>query len=271
MKIIIALFFRELRKFTRDHTRLFIITITPFAFIYVLASIFTTQLETYSLDYVIAGVAIATVFNTSLNSASSIIGDISSGFLKEILVSPISRIQVVIGQMLAGAVIATIQGFLIFLVGMFSYLGFEKWHTIILVFLSMLLVSLVYSALGILIATTLKNYQTYSVVEQAIVIPLIFLSGAYVPTNLLPRFLQYISYLNPMTYTTMFFRGIVLETSLSMNQMVEMGVALDFNGWIITPIWSGVIVALFGGIFFVWATHSFQKADFMSEKKAHKK
>lgn len=271
MNVIYALFIRNLRNFTRDRIRLLIITLTPFAFIYVLSSIFRNQLGSYSLSYVIAGVSIATVFNTSLNIASAVIEDISSGFMKEIIVSPISRLQMVLGQILTGSTIATAQGFLIFVVGVFTYLGFEEWHTLISVFFSMLMVSLVYSTLGILLAMTVKNFQTYQVVEQAVVIPLIFLSGAYLPISLFPRLLQFISYLNPMTYTTMFFRGVVLEETMSNAEMVKIGIALDVNGFILTPMMSGLIVFFCGVLFLILTTLSFQKADLTNVQSSHQK
>ena len=119
-----------------------------------------------------------------------------------------------------GVSIATVQGFHVFLVGMFTYLGFEQWHTIIFVFFSMLMIRLVYSTLGILLATVVKNFQTYQVVEQSVVIPLLFLFGAYLPIKLYPQLLQYVSCLNPMTYTTMFFRGVVLEETMTNVEMV---------------------------------------------------
>lgn len=271
MNVIYSLFIRNLRDYTRDNIRLLVITLTPFGFIYVLSSIFKNQFASYSLSYLIAGVSIATVFNTSLNVASAVIDDIGSGFLKEILVSPISRLQVILGYILTGSTIATVQGFLIYLISMFTYLGFEKWHTLILVFFSMVMVSLVYSTLGILLAVTVKNFQTYQVVEQTVVIPLIFLSGAYLPISIFPPFLQYISYLNPMSYTTMFFRGIVLEETMTNAEMVNLGIALDINGFILTPLMSGLIVFLYGVLFMILAIRSFQKANFTSPQLSRKK
>ena len=83
MTVIYSLFIRNLRDYTRDNIRLLVITLTPFGFIYVLSSIFKNQFASYSLSYLIAGVSIATVFNTSLNVASAVIDDIGSGFLKD--------------------------------------------------------------------------------------------------------------------------------------------------------------------------------------------
>jgi len=270
MRAIWALCLRNLRNFMRDRLRLLITILTPFGFIYVLSSLFRTQLEGNPIGYVIAGVTIATVFQTSLNIAATTIEDIGSGFMKEILVSPISRFQVAFGQMLAGATIATLQGFMIFVIGMFTGLGFEKPHTIVLVFLSMFLVGLVYSAFGLLVATLVRDAQTYQIVEQAVVLPLVFLSGAYVPVSLFPRFLEYLSFLNPMTYTTMFFRAIVMENNGTNAEMVKNGLAFTVRGFVFKPWMSGLVVVGCGILFLILATVTFQRADFTHTRKHRK-
>lgn len=271
MRAIWALCLRNLRNFMRDRLRLLITILTPFGFIYVLTSLFRTQLQGNPINHVIAGVTIATVFQTSLNIAAATIEDIGSGFMKEILVSPISRFQVALGQMLAGATIATIQGFLIFAIGMFTGLGFEKPHTLLLVFLSMFLVGLVYSALGLLVAILVWDAQTYQIVEQAVVLPLVFLSGAYVPVSLFPTFLKYLSFANPMTYTTMFFRAIVLENNGTDAEMVKNGLAFSINGFIFKPWMSGLVVTGCGILFLILATVTFQRADFTHTQKRKRK
>lgn len=271
MRAIWTLCLRNLRNFMRNRIRLLITFLTPFAFIYVLSSLFQNQLQENSVNHVIAGVTIATVFQTSLNIAATTIEDISSGYMKEILVSPINRFQVAFGQLLAGALIATMQGFIIFVIGMFTGLGFEKPHTIVLVFLSMFLVGMVYSALGLWVATIVRDAQTYQIVGQAVVLPLVFLSGAYVPVSLFPTFLEYLSYANPMTYTTMFFRAIVLENNGTDAEMVKNGLALNINGFIFRPWMSGLAVFGCGLVFLAMATVTFQRADFTHKRKRSRK
>lgn len=270
MSAVWILCLRNLRHFMRDRVRLLITILTPFAFIYVLSSLFRQQLQGNPIQHIIAGVTIATVFQTSLNIAATTIEDISSGFMKEILASPINRFQVAFGQILAGAIVATLQGFMIFFIGMFTGLGFEKPHTIVLVFLSMFLVGLVYSALGLLMATLVRDAQTYQIVEQAVVLPLVYLSGAYVPVSLFPALLQKLSIINPMTYTTMFFRAIVLENNGTDTEMVKNGLAFYVNGSVFKPWMSGLVVVGCGILFLFLATVTFQQADFTHEHKRRK-
>ena len=93
--------------------------------------------------------------------------------------------------------------------------------------------------------------------------PLTFISGAYIPLSLLPDSLRVISYFNPMTYATAFFRMVVLEkTHLLPDELVREGLAVKMNGFIITPFLSFVIICLIGLIFLTLATRSFVKTDF---------
>ena len=93
--------------------------------------------------------------------------------------------------------------------------------------------------------------------------PLTFLCGAYIPISMLPTILQYSAYLNPMTYTTAFFRTIILEkTSLTTDQLIAEQLAFKIGSFVITPTISMAIVIVFGLIFLLLSTYAFSKVDF---------
>lgn len=263
MRVIQALWLRNIKTFMRDRTRLIISLIIPFFFIYIFSSIFKTEYVDNPTAFMLAGVVIVTVFQTSLSLATSTIDDIVSGFMKEVLVSPASRTQVAIGQLLSAATVATVQGFLILIIGLFTGLSFDNWLTPLYVIAAMVLVGLVFSGLGLFLASHVKSASTFQMVQQAIVLPFTFLSGAYIPLTLLPKTLRFISFFNPMTYTTAFFRTIILEkTGASTEQLLNEGLAFKINGFVITPFISGVIVIILGLLFLFLAAYSFRKADF---------
>lgn len=79
-------------------------------YLYLLSAAFASTSVTNPVHYVLAGIVIIVVFQTSLNIATSTIEDIVSGYMKEVLVSPVKRIQIAAGQMLASATIATFKG-----------------------------------------------------------------------------------------------------------------------------------------------------------------
>ena len=263
MDIIVALWFRNIKIFARNRVQLVFTIIMPFFFLFVFSSVFKNQNIENPVNYMLAGIVITTVFQTSLTVATSTIEDIVSGFMKEVLVSPVKRIQIAAGQLLSAATIATMQGIIILFIGYFIGLKFTSWITPFAVIGVMIVVGLVFSGLGLYIATLVKNSQTFQVVITAITMPLTFLCGAYIPLSMLPKVLQYIAYLNPMTYTTAFFRTIILEkTSLTTNQLLAEQLAFKIGNFVITPPISMVIVLIFGLVFLLLSTYVFSRVDF---------
>lgn len=263
MNTIYALWKRGLKAFIRNRTGLIFSLFFPFFFVYVFGAIFKNDFIENPIAYMLSGVIIATVFESSLNLASSTVDDMVSGFMKEVLVSPAKRISVAIGQLLSAATVSTVQGILILIIGLFVGIRFTSWTTPIFVLLAMICVGLVFSGVGLFLATIVRSGQTFQIVKTAVTMPITFLSGAYIPISMLPTSLKYIAYFNPMTYATAFFRMIVLEkTNLSTEQLVKEGLAIDINGFIVTPIMSFTIIVGIGLIFLLLSTNSFVKTDF---------
>ncbi|AGK98559.1 ABC transporter permease [Clostridium pasteurianum] len=263
MQIIAALWFRNLKIFARNRVQLVFTIIMPFFFLYVFSAIFKNDNISNPVNYMLAGIVITTVFQTALTIATSTIEDIVSGFMKEVLVSPVKRIQIAAGQLLSAATIATLQGIIILFIGYFIGLKFTSLITPFAVIGVMAVVGLVFSGLGLFLAALVKNSQTFQIVITAITMPLTFLCGAYIPLSLLPKILQYVAYLNPMTYTTAFFRTIILEkTSLTTDQLISEQLAFKIGNFVITPSISMVIVIIFGLIFLLLSTFVFSRVDF---------
>ena len=263
MEIIVALWFRNIKIFARNRIQLVFTIIMPFFFLYVFSAVFKNNNIPNPVNYMLAGIVITTVFQTSLTIASGTIEDIVSGFMKEVLVSPVRRIQIATGQLLSAATIATLQGIIILFIGYFTGLKFTSLATPFAVIGVMIVVGLVFSGLGLFLAALIKNSQTFQIVITAVEMPLTFLCGAYIPLSLLPKLLQSIAYLNPMTYTTAFFRTIILEkTALTTDQLIAEQLAFNIGGVTITPWISMFMVVLFGIVFLLLSTSVFAKADF---------
>jgi len=263
MNIVFALWFRNIKIFARNRVQLIFTIIMPFFFLYVFSAVFKIENIENPVNYMLAGIVITTVFQTSLTIATSTIEDIVSGFMKEVLVSPVKRIQIAAGQLLSAATIATLQGIIILVIGYFIGLKFTSWITPIAVIGVMIVVGLVFSGLGLFIAALVKNSQTFQIVITAITMPLTFLCGAYIPLSMLPNILQISAYFNPMTYTTAFFRTIILEkTSLTTDQLIAEQLAFKIGSFVITPPISMAIVIIFGLVFLLLSTYVFSKVDF---------
>jgi ABC-2 type transport system permease protein len=263
MNTIFALWKRGLKAFIRNKTGLIFSLVFPFFFVYVFGAIFKNDFIENPIAYMLSGVIITTVFEGALNLASTTVDDMVSGFMKEVLVSPAKRLSVAIGQLLSAATVSTLQGILILVIGLFIGIRFTTWTTPIFILIAMVFVGLVFSGVGLFMATKVRSGQTFQIIKTAVTMPLTFISGAYVPLAMLPDLLRNISYFNPMTYATAFFRMIVLEkTNLTNAELVQEGLAIDINGFVVTPILSFIIFVLIGVVFLVLSTRSFVKTDF---------
>lgn len=263
MNTLFALWKRGLKAFIRNRTGLVFSLIFPFFFVYVFGAIFKNEFIENPIAYMLSGIVITTVFESALNIASTTVDDMVSGFMKEVLVSPVKRLSVAMGQLLSAATVATLQGCIILILGMFIGIRFTSWITPIWILLTMVFVGVVFSSVGLYLATVVRNGQTFQIVKTAVTMPLTFISGAYIPISMLPDSLKIVSYFNPMTYATAFFRMIVLEkTDLSLAELVNEGMAIDINGFIVTPIMSLGIIGIIGLIFIFLSTNSFIKTDF---------
>lgn len=263
MNTMITLWIRGLKAFVRNKTGLIFSLIFPLFFVYVFGAIFKNDLIENPIAYMLSGVIITTVFEGSLNLASTTVDDMVSGFMKEVLVSPAKRLNVAIGQLLSAATVSTIQGIMILIIGLFIGIKFTSWTTPIFILVAMVSVGLVFSGVGLFMATKVRSGQTFQIIKTAVTMPLTFISGAYIPLSMLPSLLRNFAYLNPMTYATAFFRMIVLEKGdRPMNELVKEGLVIDIHGFIVTPVLSFVIFILIGGLFLFLATRSFVKTDF---------
>ena len=263
MRIIAALWFRNVKLFVRNRVQLVLIVIMPFFYLYLLSTIFKSTYISNPVNYVLAGIVIIVVFQTSLNIATSTIDDIVSGYMKEVLVSPVKRIQIAAGQILSSTTIATFQGIIILFVGYFIGMKYTSIITPFTVIGFMIFVGLVFTAFGLFLAALVKNSQTFQIISVAVTTPITFLCGVYVPLSLLPNGLQYIALFNPMTYATAFFRTVSLEKmSLSADELIAEQLAFKISNFVITPQVSMIIVFLFGILFLLLSTVAFSKVDF---------
>ena len=218
------------------------------------------------MPYLISGVIIMSVFQISVNNSSDILSDISSGYMKEVLVAPIARTQISMGHILSGAVIATLQGVVTMTCGIL--LGLRVGVLQILLLIAVMLVSaMAFSAIGLFLATVSRNSPAFQTLSSMIMMPLTFVSGAYIPTTIIPSFLLPIVYLNPLTYTTSIFRYVALGAhTLSTEELVKQGMAFDLGGFVITPLLGLAITILIGAFFFALCVRKFNRADFSTIK-----
>jgi len=268
MRAIVAILKRNLTNFIRDKMRLifsiFMSVFLLFVFSFVMKG--ASAGIANPMNYLISGIIIMSVFQTALSNSANILEDISMGVMKEILVSPISRWQISIGQILSSTIIAVAQSLIMIVVGIFMGLNIN-----ILQFLEMLVVMIAvgatFSSIGLYLATLAKSSTTFQIMITFAVMPFTFLSGAYIPTTTMPKILLPFVYINPLTYTTAIFRYITLKMgNMTSIELVKSGVAFNVNGFIIMPYVGLLIILIMGSLFFALCVKQFNKADFSNVK-----
>jgi len=265
---ITAILSRNLLKLRRDRMKLFLNLFMSGLFLFIFSFVIKSTAPglDHPMNYLISGIIIMTVFQSALSNSMNILEDISSGFMKEILVAPINRWQIATGHVLSAMVVSVIQGLIIVIIGLFMGLNIDLLHGIAMVAL-MLLVGLTFSALGLYLATLAKESGNFQLLITIISFPLTFLSGAYIPTMALPGILLPLVYVNPLTYTTAAFRFVALHLEdMDNTGLVKAGVAFDINGFIITPFMSILLIIVMSVIFLSLCVSRFSKADFSRVK-----
>jgi ABC-2 type transport system permease protein len=220
------------------------------------------------IDYLVAGVIIMAVFQQALNNSTDILNDLSSGFMKEIIVSPVPRWQIAVGQICSSAAIACIQGLIIMAAGVL--LGLRITIPVFFAMAGIMITAgLTFASFGLFLATVSRNSSTFQIVASVVVMPLTFLSGAYIPVTVMPAFLNGIILLNPLTWITAMFRSVVLGMGrVPAETLVRDGIAFTFRGHTLTPAAGFFFVVLFGLLFFFLCVRKFGSADFSSVKVA---
>jgi len=204
MSVIYILWLRELRRYVRSRAQIVASLGQPLLYLVVLGfgmgPVFQKAGQGNYLQFVAPGVMGMTVLFSSVFSGMGLLWDRQFGFLKETLVAPVPRIQIMLGRTLGAATVAVVQGLLVVVVCVIA--GFRAVHlqTVPLALLFMALIACLFSALGTAIGSTLQNMQGFQLIMSFLVMPIFFLSGALYPLNGLPKALSVLTSLDPLTY-----------------------------------------------------------------------
>ena len=268
MRGIVAILGRNLLNFTRDRMRFVFTLIMSAFFLFVFSFGMKSSMAgiRQPMNYLISGVIIMTVFQQTLNNSTEILNDIASGFMKEILVAPVPRWQISIGQILSASIIGVVQGLIVLVASLFLGLKLDIGHFLEMVGI-MAVTGLTFGSIGLFLATVAKGSTAFQIMTAVLVMPLTFLSGAYIPTTIMPGFLRPVTYINPLTYVTSIFRYIAMKMEhLSVPELVNQGVAFNLPGFIITPGLGFCFIILMGAVFFGLCVRKFNRADFSTVK-----
>ena len=152
------------------------------------------------MEFLTPGVIAMAVLFTAVFSGIEIIWDKQFGFLKETLVAPVSRLQIMVGRTLGGATVAAIQGVIVLVIGILVGFRVQSLQMLPLALVFVALIALLFTALGTAVASILEDFQGFQLIMNFLVMPLFFLSGAIFPLAGLPLVLTLVASLDPLSY-----------------------------------------------------------------------
>jgi ABC-2 type transport system permease protein len=205
---------REFIKFFREKSRLLGTLARPVLWLFVvgngMSSLIKPRVGFSYLQFIFPGMIGMTILFSSIFSSISIVWDREFGFMKEMLVAPISRTSIVIGKAISGTLISVAQAVIILV--LIPFLGI---HITFIQFIEVVAVSVLVSfcitSMGILIAARLTSFDGFNIIMNFLVMPMLFLSGAMYPVTSMPSALRHLTQINPLTYGIDAFKHVLLR------------------------------------------------------------
>jgi ABC-2 type transport system permease protein len=257
---------RDVIRFANDRIRIVTALVQPLLFLFVLGSGLqqVSSSGTHGVDlktFIYPGILCLAVMFTAMFSAASIVWDREFGFLREMLVAPVSRSSIVIGKCLGGATVASVQG--VILIALAGAVDVPYDPLLILgIFGLQLLLAFSITAFGVMVAARITQMQSFMGVMQMIVMPMFFLAGALYPVGNLPGWLTVLNRIDPLTYAVDPMRRLVfdhLDVSAEAHKALAPGVS--WWGWHVPAVLEACVVAALGLLMLAIAIWEFSATE----------
>jgi len=204
VRVIYALWLRQIKRYVRAKSRIVGALGQPLLILlalgYGLGSAFKQAGQANYLAFLVPGVMVQTVLFTAVFYGINVIFDKQFGFLKETLVAPVSRFKIMIGGAFGGATTSLFQGTLVFIIALFLGVHPYNWLMLPVAIVVMLMLAVALTSFSSGIASVVNDVPGFQAINQFLIFPLFFLSGALYPLSTAPRALQIIASFNPISY-----------------------------------------------------------------------
>lgn len=213
LKGIYTIWLRDVTRFWRDKPRIVGAIAQPSLFLFILGTGLAPAISRGGggdyIKFLYPGIISMTVLFTSIFSGISIIWDREFGFLKEVLVAPISRTAVALGKALGGSTVAMMQGtiMLVFAPIIGVDLGPQQIVKIIVI---VFLISFCFTSMGIVVAARMRSMEGFQMVMNFFLLPMFFLSGAMFPIRGLPLWMKTLVRIDPLSYGVDALRSVTI-------------------------------------------------------------
>lgn len=201
---IYVLWMRQLKRYVRSRARMIGSLGQPLLYLlalgFGLGPVFRAAGQGSYLQFLTPGVVGMSVLFTAMFSGIELIWDRQFGFLKETLVAPVPRIQIMIGRTLGGATVSILQGLVVIIIAVIAGFRVTTYTGFGLALVFMAVIGVTFTALGTALASVLPDFQGFQLIMNLLVMPTFFLSGALFPLVGLPKALSVIARLDPLSY-----------------------------------------------------------------------
>jgi ABC-2 type transport system permease protein len=216
-KKIYILWLRQLKRYWRSKPRMIGSLGQPLLFLlalgYGMGSVYQKAGQGDYISFLAPGIIGMSIIFTAIFSGIEIIWDRQFGFLKEVMVAPMPRLEIMVGRTIGGATVAFFQGVIVLIISLFVGFHPQSIAGVLLALPVMFLVAVLFTALGIAIASPLNDMQGFQLIMNFLVMPLFFLSGALFPLEDAPEVLSAIASADPLSYGVDAFRSLLIGTS----------------------------------------------------------
>jgi len=243
MIAIYTLWVREVKKYFRSKSRIIGSLGQPLLFLvalgFGLGPVFKAAGRGDYIQFLVPGIISMSILFLAIFSGISVIWDRQFGFLKETLVAPVPRWQIMIGRTLGGATVAILQGFVVFGISFLAGFRVVNFAGLPITFVFMAFIALIFTALGTAIASVLEDMHGFQLIMNFLVMPTFFLSGALFPLTNLPKILNAIVRVNPLSYGVDGIRATLDGAS-------QFGLMADF--WVLFGV-TAILIAIGSYVF----------------------
>jgi ABC-2 type transport system permease protein len=215
MDVIYILWLRQMKRYFRSRSRVLGAIGQPILFLlalgYGIGSVYKKAGQGNYIEFLVPGIIIQTLLFSGVFWGIQILFDKRFGFLKEMLVAPVSRLRILLGNALGGSTISLMQGILVFIIA--TILGFRPhdWLLVPVALVLMIILSITLTSFGAGIASIVEDFQGFQGINNFLIFPLFFLSGALYPLTSAPDWLKALAYINPLSYSVDALRWALID------------------------------------------------------------
>ena len=252
--------YRDILGFVSDRFRIFASLTFPLLFLLIFGGGFSNVIGRMAggvdiVQFMYPGIIAQAVLTTSLFAGVSIVSDREVGFLREILVAPLSRTGIVLGKAAGSATVALVQVLFLLVIAPIVDVPLDL-ETVLLLVPTVVVLSLVLSGLGILIGSFARSQQGFQLFMQMLVFPMIFLAGVFFPVDQVPLWMEVASKVNPVTYGVDAIRQVFLGSGIA-----GAGLGVTVFGHTMSFVEEVALVSVLGIVLMAAATWAFGRQE----------